>query len=113
MAVVELGHDEDGDRITSLIARHLSSKAEEEQVRLAEQAAGRGGRVSAFMQLVRDHNGTDIRSLRAAFYELLEGVDAEAKKKAFHRAKAWAVERGYVEIVGTTVVVSRSGMGEG
>ena len=106
MTVVDLGADDDGDKITSLVARHLSSTEEVEQARLSEQAAGRGGRNTAFMALVMDHNGQDERALRKAFYALLEGVDAEAKKKAYFRAKQAALDAKRLEIVGGLVIVS-------
>lgn len=105
--VVDLGVDEDGDKLTSLVARHLSSAEEVEQARLSEQAAGRGGRNSALMALVS--NGMDERGLRKAFYELLEGLDAEAKKKAYFRAKSAAVDGKQIEIVQGLVIDLRAG----
>ena len=99
--------DEDGDKLTSLVARHLSTSDEIETARLAEQAAGRGGRNSSFMALIT--NGMPISSLRKAFYELLEGVDAEAKKKAFFRAKQWAVDQGFIDLAGDVVIDLRKG----
>jgi hypothetical protein len=107
MTVAELGLDEDGDKLTSLVARHLSTADEIETARLAEQAAGRGGRNSSFMALIT--NGMPISSLRKAFYELLEGVDAEAKKKAFFRAKQWAVDQGFIDLAGDVVIDLRKG----
>jgi len=107
MTVVDLGLDDDGDKVTSLVARHLSSAEEVEQARLAEQAAGRGGRNSAFMALVS--NGMDERGLRKAFYELLEGLDSEAKKKAYFRAKTAAIEAKQIEITGGVVLDLRPG----
>jgi len=107
MSVVELGLDDDGDKVTSLVARHLSSAEEVEHARLAEQAAGRGGRNSSFMALVT--NGMRVTELRKGFYELLDGVDAEAKKKAFFRARQWAVDKGYIEIAGDVVIDLRAG----
>lgn len=103
MTVVDVGLDDDGDKITSLVARHLSTTEEVEHARVSEQQAGRGGRNSAFMGLV--YNGMDERGLRKAFYELLEGLDAEAKKKAYFRARAAALEAGRIEISDGTVIV--------
>ena len=105
--VVDLGVDDDGDKLTSLVARHLSTAEEVEQAKLSEQAAGRGGRNSALMALVS--NGMDERALRKAFYELLEGLDAEAKKKAFFRAKSAAVDCKQIEIVQGIVIDLRAG----
>lgn len=107
LAVQDLGLDGDGDRITSLVARHLSTAEEVEQAKLGEQAAGRGGRNMALMGLVR--NGMDERSLRKAFYELLEGVDSEAKKKAYYRARAAAVDAKYIEVTQGLVIDLRAG----
>ena len=107
LTVVDLGVDDDGDKITSLVARHLSSAEEVEQAKLAEQAAGRGGRNTALLQLVS--NGMDERSLRKAFYELLEGLDAEAKKKAYFRARAAAVDAKQIEVVQGLVIDLRAG----
>jgi hypothetical protein len=111
MQVVELGVDEDGDKITSLVARHLSSAEEVERVRLQEKAAGRGGRNSAFVDLAVDCNAQPERVLRKAFYELLEGVDQEARKKAYFRARQWAIDNGYVDIAGdgTVIVLKKAG----
>lgn len=105
--VVDLGLDDDGDKITSLVARHLSTAEEVEQAKLSEQAAGRGGRNTALMALVS--NGMDERSLRKAFYELLEGLDSEAKKKAYFRAKAVAVDAKLIEVVQGIVIDLRAG----
>jgi hypothetical protein len=107
MTVVDLGVDDDGDKVTSLVARHLSSTEEIEQAKLAEQAAGRGGRNSAFLALVT--NGMDERGLRKAFYELLEGLDSEAKKKAYFRAKQAAVDARQIEVAQGIVLDLRGG----
>jgi KaiC/GvpD/RAD55 family RecA-like ATPase len=107
MTVVDLGTDDDGDKITSLVARHLSTAEEVEQARLSEQAAGRGGRNSALMALVS--NGMEERGLRKAFYELLEGLDSEAKKKAFFRAKTAAMDARQIEITQGIVIDLRAG----
>lgn len=107
LTVVDLGADDDGDKITSLVARHLSTAEEVEQARLSEQAAGRGGRNSALMALVS--NGMEERNLRKAFYELLEGLDSEAKKKAFFRAKTAAMDAKQIEITQGIVIDLRAG----
>ena len=107
LTVQDLGLDADNDKITSLVARHLSTAEEVEQARLTEQAAGRGGRNMALMGLVQ--NGMEERNLRKAFYELLEGLDAEAKKKAYYRAKQAAVDAGYMEVAQGIVMDHRKG----
>jgi len=107
LSVVELRIDEDGDKVTSLVARHLSSAEDVEQARLHEQAQGRGGRDFALLGLVQ--NGMSISDLRRAFYELLEGIDAEAKKKAFFRARKRAVDAGYLDFAEGLVIDRRKG----
>jgi hypothetical protein len=107
LSVVGLGIDDDGDKITSLVARHLSNADEVAQARLAEQAAGRGGRNSELMALVT--TGMEEKALRKVFYERLEGLDAEAKKKAFYRARAAAVDGHQIEIVQGVVIDLRAG----
>lgn len=107
LTVWNVGVDEDGDKITSLVARHLTSAEEVDEAREAEHAAGRGGRGSALMKLVA--NGMEERALRKAFYELLEGLDAEAKKKAYQRAKQEAVNGRRIEIAQGIVIDLRPG----
>ncbi len=107
LTVQDLGPDADGDKVTSLVARHLSSAEEVEHARLAEQAAGRGGRNMALMGLVQ--NGMEERNLRKAFYELLEGLDAEAKKKAYYRAKSAAIDAKYLDMAQGIVIDLRAG----
>jgi hypothetical protein len=107
MSVVDVGLDNDGDKITSLVARHLSTAEEVENARINEQQSGRGGRNSAFMGLI--FNGMNERDLRKAFYDLLEGLDAEAKKKAYFRARAAAVDSGRIEVVEGTVIMHGAG----
>lgn len=107
LGVVDVGLDDDGDKITSLVARHLSTAEEVEQARLAEQAAGRGGRGSSFLALVV--SGMEERHLRKGFYALLEGLDAEAKKKAYWRAKQAAIEARQIEVAQGIVIDLRAG----
>lgn len=107
LTVVDVAVDDDGDKVTSLVARHLSNDEEIAQARMAEQAAGRGGRGTAFMALVV--NGMDEKALRKEFYALLEGLDAEAKKKAYWRAKQGAIDARQIEITQGIVIDLRAG----
>jgi hypothetical protein len=107
MTVTDLGVDDDGDKLTSLVARHLSGAEEIKQAKLVEDAAGRGGRGSALLALVS--NGMEERTLRKAFYELLEGLDAEAKKKAYYRAKQAAIDARQIEVAQGTIIDLRAG----
>lgn len=107
LTVWDVAVDEDGDKITSLVARHLSSTDEVEEAREAEQAAGRGGRGTQFMRLVV--NGMEERQLRKEFYALLEGLETEAKKKAYYRAKQEAIDARRIEIAQGIVIDLRAG----
>lgn len=108
LAVQQLGVDEDNDPITSLVARHLGTEEEVQEAREREAAAGRGGRNYALMNLVQ--NGMDERELRKAFYaEVVDGLDSDAKKKAFQRAREAAIKAGEIEIVQGVVIDLRKG----
>jgi hypothetical protein len=110
MSKVELGRDEDGDAVTSLVARHLSSDEEVARAIQAEQSAGRGGRNQRFMALVQ--NGEQEKLLRKAFYDELAAAgmsDADSRKKAYYRARDWAVKQGLIEIA-EGYILDRRGM---
>lgn len=99
MSKCELGRDEDGDAITSLVARHLSTQDEVQQAQADEQRAGRGGRNQRLLSMVQ--NGMAEKDLRKAFYEELraEGLtDAESLKKAYFRARKVATEGRQMEV---------------
>ena len=107
MRVLDLGTDEDGDRITSLVARHLSSTDEVEEAQEAEKKAGRGGKRSLLLTLAQ--NGMKYDSLKKAFYEDCGLANPDAQRQAFHRAlnaakKAGALEvaEGYILITGAS-----------
>jgi hypothetical protein len=63
------------------------------------------GRNHQFLQLLDSYN--EERSLRRAFYEFLEGLDAEAKRKAYFRARTAAIEGGYMDVVEGMVIDKR------
>ena len=66
-------------------------------------------------------NGMGERQLRKEFYALLEGLDADSKKKAYWRAKQTALDAHQIEVAppegglsrascpGTNVPLSRPG----
>ena len=107
LTVVDVALDDDGDRITSLVARHLSNEHEIADARQAEQAAGRGGRGSRLLAMVV--NGMEEKQLRKEFYALLEGLDADAKKKAYYRARMEAVNARQIEVAQGIVIDLRPG----
>jgi len=98
----ELGHDEDGDEISSLVARHLSTAEEREQAQRAEADAGRGGRNHMFTRLI--HSGMPEHELRKAFYEDLGDMETDSKKKAYQRCRKWAIETGLIDIAEHIVI---------
>lgn len=96
ITVEALGVDEDNDPITSLAARHLGTEEDVAEARAIEAAEGRGGRTARFMGLVQ--NGMQEKHLRKAFYEdVVADLDAEAKKKAYQRARQDAERGGFIE----------------
>lgn len=96
MRVLELGTDEDGDRITSLVARHLTSQGDIEEAQEAEQKAGRGGKRSLLLSLAQ--NGQKYDHLRKAFYEECGLTSPDAQRQAFHRALNAAKKAGALEV---------------
>ncbi len=102
LTVAKLGHDEDGDEITSLVARHLSTADERERAQQAEVDAGRGGRNHMFTRLIQ--SGMGEHELRKAFYEDLGDMESEAKKKAYQRCRKWAIESGVIDIAEHIVI---------
>ena len=102
LSVYELGHDDDGDKVTSLVARHLGADDDVQQAREAEALAGRGGRQHAFLTLVQ--NGMAEKELRKIFYDTLVDLDAEAKRKAYGRARKQAEMRQEIEVANGFVI---------
>jgi hypothetical protein len=107
LSVAKLGQDEDGDEITSLVARHLGTDGEVLEARQSEAEAGRGGRTHALIALVM--NGMPEKELRRAFYETLAGLDADAKKKAYYRARDRAIRDEQIEVAEGFIIDRRKG----
>lgn len=96
---IDLGKDEDGDAITSLVARHLSTQDEIQEAQADEQRAGRGGRNQRLLALVQ--NGMPEKDLRKFFNEELRAsglTDPEALKKAYFRARKVAIDGHQIEV---------------
>lgn len=109
LASHELGRDADGDPITSLVARHLTSGEEVQQVMAAEAKAGRGGKNRLLLSLLQ--NGMREAELRRAFYEDCDLSDPESRKKAFQRARAWAIKAGFIDIAQGVVIILKQPSG--
>jgi hypothetical protein len=107
LSVQQLGLDDEGDPVTSLVARHLSTDEERRQARQEESNAGRAVHGYTFQSLL--DKCTEESSLRREFYALLEGLSDEAKKKAYQRAKARAINDGLMDIVEGKIIDRRGG----
>ncbi len=50
-------------------------------------------------------NGMAEKELRKVFYDQLAVGDVEAKRKAYYRARKWAVEFGFIELAQGVVIL--------
>lgn len=106
VAVHNLGTDEDGDPITSLVARHLTSVEDVQEAMEAESKAGRGGNNHLFLSLLR--NGQKESDLRSAFYADCDATTADGRRQAYFRAKKWAENSGLVEFAQGYVITLKA-----
>lgn len=97
LTVQTIGTDEDGDKVTSLVARHLTDVEAVQEAMEAEAKAGRGGHHTLFLSLLQ--NGSKEADMRKAFYEQCGLEDNDSKKRTYYRVKKWAVAQGFVEFV--------------
>ena len=102
-----LGTDPDGDPITSLVARHLSNVEEMQEAMEVEAKAGRGGHNHLLLSLLQ--NGQAESELRTVFYRECGLDSADSRKKAYQRAKSWAVGAGLVEVSEGYVLLLKTG----
>lgn len=102
-----LGTDSDGDEVAELVARHLSSSDEVEEAIAAENKAGRGGKNQLFLSLAQ--NGERETALRKAFYDACLDMEEEARRKAYFRARKWAIKSGLIDIAEGFVVILKRG----
>lgn len=103
----ELGVDEDGDKVSSLVARHLSSIEEVRDAMDNEGKAGRRGNNAVLLDLI--DNGMQEADLRTLFYRECGADTAEARRQAYHRARTWAVKAGLIEVAHGTVITLKTG----
>jgi len=96
LAVHTLGTDEDGDRVTSLVARHLTQAEEVAEAMEGEQNAGRGGKNQLLLKLVS--NGMKEADLRKAFFLDCGIQTPDARRQAYFRAKKWATDHHFIEV---------------
>jgi hypothetical protein len=100
-----VGHDEDNESITSLVASHMQDPAMVQAAKTAEILAGRSGRNGQLLALVQ--NGMPEKELRKLFYDVVDVAAIEQKKVAFYRSRDWAVKAGFIEVSQGTVIVLR------
>jgi hypothetical protein len=106
LSKVELGTDEDGDMVKSLVARHLTSAEDVQDAMQAEGKAGRAGNNHLLMGLLQ--NGSLESELRTAFMKECSGDSPEARRQAYSRAKRWATQAGLMEVSGGIVITLQS-----
>lgn len=102
-----LGVDDDGERITSLVARHLVSVEDVQEAQAGEKAAGRSGNNQLFLSLVQ--NGMREKELRKVFYDECLSMAEDTRRKAYFRARAWAVKAGLIDIAQGIIITLTAG----
>jgi hypothetical protein len=102
-----VGTDEDGDKVTSLVARHLANVEEMQEAMEAEQKAGRGGKNQLLLTLL--DNGALEADVRKLFYEQCGLDNVEARRQAYNRARKWVVSSGLAEFAAGHVVLLNTG----
>lgn len=100
-----LGTDADGDPVTSLVARHLSSAEEVQEAADVEVKAGRSNGNKLFLSLAQ--NGAKESDVRTAFYAECGLSENEARRQAYWRARKWAMTKGYVDVAQGVVITLR------
>lgn len=102
LAVHELGRDEDGDSISSLVASRITTCDEMLERMQSEAQKGRGGRNQLLVQYLQ--NGMPEADLRSLFCGHVEG-DAQTKRQAYFRAKKWAIDQRLIDVAEGFVIV--------
>lgn len=117
LSVQELGQDEDGEAITSLVAAFSDPAG----ALLQNEDRKREGHRGRLLQLVPEFGQIDERDLRKAFYAYYESMAPESRQRAFARTLAWALETQQVcrsghaisRLVGAASVDNSAGQGGG
>lgn len=102
-----LGTDPEGDEIRSLVARHLTTIEEHQEAMEREGRAGRGGNNATLLRLVQ--NGVQESDLRQLFYRECGADTPDARKKAYQRARGWAINAGLMEVANGWVITLQHG----
>ena len=98
-----LGTDADGDEVKSLVARHIASADDLYQAMATEKKAGRGGNNHLLLSLLQ--NGSLESEIRTEFMKQCNADNAEARKKAYQRAKQALIQGGLMDVAEGYVVV--------
>lgn len=109
VTVHDLKDDEDGDKVTSLVARHLTSAEDVQEALESESKAGRGGKNLLFLKLAQ--NGCKEADLRQTFYAECGAENQEARRQAYTRARTWAIRQGFVDIAEGYVITLKPQQG--
>ncbi len=96
LSKVDLGTDKHGKPLSHLAARHLSTAEEVQEAAESEVRAGRGGKNQMFLSLIQ--NGQKESELRKVFYTECGLDNDEARRKAYYRARSWAISAGHMEV---------------
>lgn len=107
LSKVDLGNDKHGKPVSHLAARHLSSAEEVQEAAEAEVQAGRGGKNQLFLSLMS--NGQKESELRKVFYTECGLDNEEARRKAYYRARAWAIKAGHMEVAEGYILTLKPG----
>ena len=100
-----IGTDADGDPVTSLVARHLSTAEEVQEAADAEVKAGRSNGNKLFLSLAQ--NGAQEPEVRSAFYAECGLSEPEARRQAYWRARKWAITKGFIDVAQGVVMTLR------
>jgi hypothetical protein len=104
---VDLGHDEHGDAVTQLAAWHLSSSSDVQDALDGERKAGRTSKTQTLLSLAQ--NGMREAELRKLFYDECPELEEEARRKAYFRARKWAITHGTFDVAAGVIVMLKSG----
>jgi hypothetical protein len=96
MSKIDLGIDKHGRQRSHLAARHLRSSEEIEPAASVEVKAGRGGKNQLLLSLLQ--NGQKETELRKVFYAESGLEGEEVRRKAYYRARKWAITGGFMEV---------------
>jgi len=103
MHTERVGVDEDGEPISSLVARSTNGTDDLLGAMRTSIESGRGGRNAKLYELAA--NGMSEKELRREFYEAIGLDDAEARKKAYQRAREWTIKQRLLGFSGGLVTV--------